>query len=62
MVIWDAYPAFTQAMRDALQGGATFPADAAPLKLSDYDASLAGATPLNVEEAKASPSPTPPST
>ncbi len=49
-VVWDAYPGFTKAMGDALKGGATFPADAAPLKLTDYEASVMSSMPMTVSD------------
>jgi hypothetical protein len=51
-VIWDAYPDFTRALSDSLKGGTTFPADAAPMKLTDYMASVASSTPMRVSEAE----------
>lgn len=51
-VVWDAYPGFTKALGDALKGGATFPADAAPLKLADYEASVMSSTPMTVSDTK----------
>lgn len=51
-VVWDAYPGFTKALADALKGGTTFPADAAPLKLMDYSASIESSTPMKVEDTK----------
>jgi len=52
MVIWDAYPAFTKALADAMKGGATFPADAAPLKLTDYAASVMSGMPQRIGDTK----------
>lgn len=51
-VVWDAYPGFTKALGDALKGGTTFPADAAPLKLTDYEASVMSSTPMTVSDTK----------
>jgi len=59
-VMWDAYPGFTKAMGDALKGGTTFPADAAPLKLTDYEASVMSSTPMTVSDARSAA--VPPST
>ena len=42
--VWDAYPAFSKALGDALKGGTTFPADAAPVKVADYDLAVTGGT------------------
>ncbi len=48
-VVWDAYPGFTDALKGALSGGATFPADAAPMKVSDLISAEMGSTPTHVE-------------
>ncbi len=47
-VVWDAYPGFTAALKDALSGGATFPADAAPMKVSDLVSAEKSAAPGSV--------------
>lgn len=60
-VVWDAYPGFTKAIGDALKGGATFPADAAPLKLMDYEASVMSSTPMTVSDTRSEAAAMPPS-
>lgn len=61
-VAWDAYPGFTRALEDALKGGATFPADAMPLRMSDYAASVMSSKPMKLSDIKstvvATPTPT----
>ncbi len=47
-VAWDAYPEFTNALKGALSGGATFPADAAPIKVSDLASAEAAASPARI--------------
>ncbi len=48
-VVWDAYPGFTDALKSALASGATFPADAAPMKVSDLASAEMSAMPIRVE-------------
>ncbi len=43
-VVWDAYPGFTEALKAALSGGTAFPADAAPMKVSDLISAEKSAT------------------
>ncbi len=59
-VVWDAYPGFTKALGDALKGGATFPADAAPISLTSYEASVMSSTPMTVSDTKSEAAVKPP--
>jgi len=52
MAVWDAYPAFSKALGDALKGGATFPASASPLKMANYDTAVSGSVEQTIGEAK----------
>jgi hypothetical protein len=48
-VVWDAYPGFTDILKGALSGGATFPANAAPMNVGDLVRAEKSATPTYVE-------------
>ena len=48
-MVWDAYPGFTDALKGALSGGATFPADAAPMKVGDLVKAEKTSSPTYVE-------------
>ncbi len=62
MAITDAYPAYTKEMTKAFQGGATFPAEAAPVALKDIITAERSANPELVRDtrpqAAAPPQPT----
>jgi hypothetical protein len=57
-VVWDAYPGFTDALKGALSSGATFPADASPMKVSDLASAEMSSTPMHVEARMRSTPPT----
>ncbi len=50
VVITDAYPAYTKALAEAFKGGATFPADAAPVALKDIVTADKSASPELVRD------------